>query len=112
MEKILRDNFRTLRMKINVTQKEMANYLGLAQSSISKFESGKQNLTLSHLEKACALFGIRLQDLYQKREILPALCPSFRKSEVTLSLLEDVANINKIAMNILEMNEILGEKNK
>lgn len=84
----------------------MAEYLNLEQSSISKFENGERTISVRNLERACSLFGIHLNDIYKDSKNLSALSPSFRKTNLSLSLLEDVSNINKIAMNILEMNEI------
>ncbi len=107
MEQIVRENFKKLRKKIKITQEQMAEYLNLEQSSISKFESGERTISVSNLEKACSLFGIPLKDIYKKTNTLDALSPSFRKVNISLESLEDIANINKIAMNIIEMNMIL-----
>jgi transcriptional regulator with XRE-family HTH domain len=107
MEEIMRDNFKKLRKKINITQEQMAEYLNLEQSSISKFESGERTISVSNLEKACSLFGIHINDIYKDSKNLRALSPSFRKTNLSLSSLEDISNINKIAMNIIEMNAIL-----
>jgi transcriptional regulator with XRE-family HTH domain len=111
MDEIIRVNFKKLRKALNVTQEQMAEYLKLEQSSISKFESGERTLTVSNLEKACSLFGVNLNDLYQDSNHLRVLSPSFRKTEISTISLEDISNINKIAMNILEMNVILKKHN-
>lgn len=111
MEEKVRENFKKLRKKINVTQEQMAEYLNLEQSSISKFESGERTISVSNLERACSLFGIHQNDIYKDLKNLNVLSPSFRKTNLSSSSLEDVSNINKIAMNILEMNEILEKHN-
>jgi len=111
MEEIIRDNFRRLRRKINITQEQMAEYLNLEQSSISKFESGERTISVSNLEKACSLFGIHINDIYKETDNLRALSPSFRKANLSLASLGDISNINKIAMNIMEMDAILEKHN-
>lgn len=111
MEEIMRENFKKLRKKINITQEQMAEYLNLEQSSISKFESGERTISVSNLERACSLFGIHINDIYKDSMNLRALSPSFRKTNLSLSSLEDISNINKIAMNIIEMNAILERHN-
>jgi len=111
MEEIMRDNFKKLRKKINITQEQMAEYLNLEQSSISKFESGERTLSVSNLERACSLFGIHINDIYIDSKNMLGLSPSFRKTNLSLSSLEDISNINKIALNIIEMNAILDRNN-
>lgn len=64
MEEIIRENFKILRKQINITQEQMAEYLSLEQSNISKFESGERTISVSNLEKACSLFGIHINDIY------------------------------------------------
>jgi len=111
MDEIIRDNFKKFRKKINITQEQMAEYLNLEQSSISKFESGERTISVSNLERACSLFGIHMNDMYKETNNLRALSPSFIKTSLSLSSLEDISNINKIAMNIIEMNAILEKHN-
>ncbi len=111
MEDIVRENFKKLRKKINVTQEQMAEYLNLEQSSISKFENGERTISVSNLEKACALFGIHVNDIYKKTVSPKVLSPSFRKKNLSIASLEDISNINKIAMNIVEMKAILENHN-
>ncbi|MDD5292701.1 MAG: helix-turn-helix transcriptional regulator [Candidatus Izemoplasmatales bacterium] len=111
MEEIIRENFKKLRKKINITQDQMAEYLSLEQSSISKFESGERTISVSNLEKACSLFGIHINEIYKESDNLRALSPSFRKTNLSMESLEDISNINRIAMNIMEMDAILEKHN-
>jgi transcriptional regulator with XRE-family HTH domain len=111
MEEIIRENFKKLRKKINITQDQMAEYLSLEQSSISKFESGERTISVSNLEKACSLFGIHINEIYKESDNLRALSPSFSKTNLSMESLEDISNINRIAMNIMEMDAILEKHN-
>ena len=108
MNQHIRESFKNLRKKINVTQEQMALFLGLEQSSISKFESGERTLNVSNLEKACTLFGVSYHELANHAIEVGMISPSFRKTSVSIESLEDVSEINKIALNILEMNKMLG----
>lgn len=108
---IIRNNFKILRQKINITQEQMAEYLGLEQSSISKYESGERTISEGNLEKACLLFGVHINDIHSNIDDLRVLSPSFRKTDLSAKSLEDIANINKIAMNIIEMNALLRKHN-
>ena len=111
MEEMVRENFKRLRKKVNVSQDQMAEYLNLEQSSISKFENGERTLSMSNLEKACALFGVQTIDMLNNDSNINNLSPSFRKAAVSVSSLDDISNINRIALNIIEMKTILEKHN-
>jgi len=107
----INDRFKQLRKRINVTQEQMASFLSLEQSSISKFENGERTLTIHNLEKASALFGISFQNLVSEEEHDAIISPSFRRTNVSSESLKDISEINKLALNIIEMNDILGKNN-
>jgi ribosome-binding protein aMBF1 (putative translation factor) len=44
----------------NLTQKELAKNIGVAQSALARFESGKINPTLSFLKKVTEGLGLKL----------------------------------------------------
>lgn len=111
MDAIVRENFKKLREQIGLSQEQMAQYLMLEQSSISKFENGSRPLQMNSLEKACSLFGIPVNELFKNESKIKVLAPSFRKSELSNSSLDDIAKINKIASNIIEMKTILEKHN-
>lgn len=48
------------RIKKNLTQRELSKQLGIDQSSLARFESGKTNPTLSFLQKVTRGLGLRL----------------------------------------------------
>lgn len=111
MENIIRDNFKKLRKKINITQEQMADFLNLEQSSISKFESGERTLSVSNLEKACYLFGVSVNEIYKESYNMRELSPSFRKTNLSVESLAAISDINKIALNIMEMEAIVEKHN-
>jgi transcriptional regulator with XRE-family HTH domain len=108
MNNNIRESFKNLRKKINVTQEQMALFLGLEQSSISKFENGERTLNVGNLEKACSLFGVSYHKLLENTSEVEVISPAFRKTSVSVESLNDVSEINKIALNILEMNKMIG----
>lgn len=103
----LGEYFKELRKKINVSQVEMAKFLSLEQSSISRFENGERALSLSSIEKACLLFGIPTEELFKMGETVETIAPKFRKSSTASDSLDDISSINKIALNLMEMKKIL-----
>lgn len=48
------------RAKKNLTQKELAKDIGVTQSALARFESGKINPTLSFLKKVTEGLGLKL----------------------------------------------------
>lgn len=48
------------RMRKGVTQKTLAEKIGVAQSALARFESGKSNPTLSFLQKVTEGLGLQL----------------------------------------------------
>ena len=52
-----------LRLKANLTQKEIAEKLNITQQSYQKWESGKSKPTLSTLEMFSDFFGVSIEEL-------------------------------------------------
>jgi ribosome-binding protein aMBF1 (putative translation factor) len=48
------------RIEKKLTQKQLAKQLGIAQSALARFESGRTNPTLSFLQKVTSGLGLRL----------------------------------------------------
>ena len=48
------------RIEKKLTQKQLAEKLGIAQSSLARFESGRTNPTLSFLQKITAGLGLKI----------------------------------------------------
>jgi len=48
------------RVKKNMTQKKLAQKIGVAQSALARFESGRVNPTLSFLKKVTGGLGLKL----------------------------------------------------
>ena len=46
-----------LRKESKITQEQLANYLDVDQSMITKLENGTRNLSVTLIEKICNLFG-------------------------------------------------------
>jgi ribosome-binding protein aMBF1 (putative translation factor) len=48
------------RIEKKLTQKQLAQKLGIAQSALARFESGRTNPTLSFLQKITSKLGLKL----------------------------------------------------
>ena len=48
------------RIQKKLTQKQLADRIGIAQSALARFESGRTNPTLSFLQKVTSSLGLKL----------------------------------------------------
>ena len=101
-----------IRDSIGISQLQMATYLGVSQSFVSKCEKGERQFSVDALEKICNLYGCTLQNLESDEEIKPQLLFAFRANSLCDTDIEAIASVNKIIMNMREMNSILEEYDK
>jgi len=98
-----------LRSCADVTQQTIADLLQVDQSFIAKVEKGERKYSLDQLKSISDFFGIRLDHLMSEEEPACTLKIAFRSSNLNKSDLSDIAIINRIAVNLEEMQEILEE---
>lgn len=58
------------RQEREITQRELANEIGLSRTSVVLIEKGRQNITLQTLYKLCASFNVQPADILPKIEEL------------------------------------------
>ncbi|MCR5478951.1 MAG: helix-turn-helix domain-containing protein [Ruminococcus sp.] len=99
-----------LREHNGYTQKNIADYLNVDQSFISKVEKGDRAFTSDMVDKIAALFGVSVSSLVSKDfDKAPSTVCSFRTSDLSSQDLQTIAVINKIAINADFMSGLLGE---
>lgn len=54
------------RKKSGLTQKELAEKLGVKNTAVSNWESGNNSIDIETLFSACEIFGVTLNDMYGK----------------------------------------------
>ena len=101
--------FRELRESSNLTQAQIAGFLNIDQSYISKFEKGERRLSLEVIEKMCNLFGCTLEYFENEDEGYVPLSIAFRSSSLQNQDLESIAAINKVALNLRFINAMMEE---
>ena len=105
-------NIRKLRTNMGISQVEIANFLGVDQSLISKIEKGERSISSDMLDELSSLFGVSLFDM-QKEDIEPVnLSFAFRSSGLTLEDMKSIVLINRIALNSEYMSELLENNNR
>ena len=108
----LGENIRKLRDNAGFTQSNIAQFVGVDQSLISKVEKGERNLSADLIEKLAALFAVPVEELENQPIVASKLSFAFRGSEFSVAEMEAIAAINKIALNSEFMHNILKETAK
>lgn len=100
---------RKFREKLGLNQKQIAEYLNVDQSYISKCEKDERQLSVDSLEKLCALFGCSITDLFEEHKEKKPMTFAFRANMIDGKDLHAISEINKIALNINQMRKLLKE---
>ena len=96
-----------LRTESRITQEQLARYLDVDQSMITKLEKGTRSLNITLIEKICNLFGCSEAYLMGEDDVYTPLNFAFRANSIQVEDLESIAAVNKIVMNIRYMNEMM-----
>ncbi len=99
-----------LRKECKLTQEQMANYLGVDQTLITKIENGSRAMSVTMIDRICSLFGCTEEYLLGQSDSYIPLSFAFRSNGIQGEDLQSIAAINRIAMNIRYMNEMIGEE--
>lgn len=63
MDKRLCDNLKSLRKQSGMTQKQVAEHLGVVESCYANWEQGRTEPNIETLRKLCDLFAVNADDL-------------------------------------------------
>ncbi len=61
-------NLLKYRKEAGLTQKELAEKLGVKNSAVSNWENNLNSIDIETLAKACEIFGISINDMYKTQE--------------------------------------------
>jgi transcriptional regulator with XRE-family HTH domain len=97
---------KNIRKSFGLNQEDLAEYLGIDQTMISKCENGERQFTVGQLERIALLCGQTIKYfLSDTDDISPSF--AFRATALTTEDLEAISDINKIAANFREMHVLL-----
>lgn len=95
-----------IREKAGLNQDQIAKFLNIDQTYVSKIENGERQIPSEILEKLSNLFGCTLHDLLNTDiSKIETLKFAFRAGEITEEDLEAISDVNRIALNIRMMLE-------
>ncbi|MHB1454970.1 MAG: helix-turn-helix domain-containing protein [Saccharofermentanales bacterium] len=98
---------KNLRERSGFTQKNIADFLKVDQSLISKFESGERPISSDMLDKLATLFGCSLEAFTEATDDVRSFSFALRSSELCDEDLNTVSAINRIALNSAFMASLL-----
>jgi len=102
------ENIKILREQSGLTQSNLAKYLKVDQSLISKIEKNERIITSDMLDKLSALFGVTTESMISDLDSINRIAFALRASEISGEDLETIGAINKIALNLNFMTRLLG----
>lgn len=103
------EKLKMMREKAGLRQGQIAEFLGVTQTYISKIETGERKLTVDQLEKLVGLYGYSLMSFHNDSNDLHPIQFAYRAQEVNQKELSMIAEISKIAINSRFMAEALEE---
>lgn len=103
------NRLKELRKDSKLTQEQLAQYLGVDQSLVTKLENGTRAMNVSMVEKLCSLFCCTEDYLFGMDDEYTPMQFAFRANCIQADDLESIAAVNRIARNIKYMNKLLEE---
>mgnify|MGYP000882283934 FL=1 len=99
--------FSELRRKSGFTQSQIAEYLNVDQSYISKCEKNERQFSTDVFEKAAELFGCTMEYFVNESSEFVPMPITLRAKSVDVEDLKAIAAMNKIALNLRFMEGLL-----
>lgn len=98
--KIVGERMEFLRENMGISQKNLAEYLDISQPYLSQIAAGKRPMSLTILDKLCALFGCSEQYLLGLDDSFHPKSYAFRSKKIDVADLKCIASINKLYKNL------------
>ena len=106
----MNERLKYLRKEIKITQDQLAQFLSVDQSMITKLENGTRSFSITMVDKICSLFGCSEEFLLGESDDYIPLNFAFHSTGIEAEDLESIAAVNKIAINLKYMNELMGDE--
>lgn len=107
----MNEKLKTMREKAGLRQGQIADYLGVTQTFISKVETGERNLTVDQLESVVNLYGYSLAAFADMEQEAHPIQFAFRAQDIGQDDLRAISDIGKIAINSRFMTKMLEGSN-
>ena len=105
------EKLKILRETAGLRQGQIAEFLGVTQTFISKVETGERNLTVDQLENIVTLYGYSIESFTDMDQTFNPIRFAFRAQDVSMDDLRRISDIGRIAINSRFMTKVLEESN-
>ena len=106
---MLKDNIKKARLKVGLTQSEVAEKLGVAQAQYARWENGGRNPKDETVEKLAEIFGTSFEILKGRDDGLEEIVSLLREYELTEA---DKNKIIKTLKDLLNAGKTVAMKDK
>ena len=104
----LSKNLKWFREESKFSQTQLADYLGIDPSLVSRFEKGEREIPLPIALKVCDLFGIEFSDLLidDPTTLAPNLLLAFRADGLEPKDLQAIGALQKVVKYYKQLNRV------
>ena len=100
------ERLKVLRESMGLTQNHIAEYLGVDQSLISKYESGERAIGSDALDALSTLYYCPLASIIDPKKGMTSIGFAFRTNRLDKEDLQALAIVHKIVLNQMQMDAI------
>ena len=106
---VIGENAKCARETNGFSQANVADFLKVDQSLISKFEKGERSMRSDMLERLANLYGYKVSDFEHKGGVPERrMKAAYRSSGISSDDMEAIHDIKRIAMNLFDMADLAG----
>ena len=107
---MLKDNIKKARLKVGLTQSEVAEKLGVAQAQYARWENGGRNPKDETVEKLAEIFGTSFEILKGRDDGLEEIVSLLREYELTEADKNKIIKTLKVVVGEHKVNNIREQK--
>lgn len=105
----INEKLKEIREKSGFTQQQIAAYLDVDQSYISKWEKGERQISIDVVEKMANLFGYHVDYFLNDNISSEPITFALRAGKISPDDMTAIAVMNKLVLNIRFMSKLLKE---